>query len=72
VPNIIKYHSLQEEGVWNAMSPDQERLVALSSEVYQIKEHNIKLTKNLKIGNNADIDKEKAKKDKTKSSKKKQ
>jgi hypothetical protein len=63
---LANYNSIQEEGVWNDISPNQKRLVALSSEVSQIKEHNIKLNKNLKIGNNAGIGKEKAKKDKPK------
>jgi hypothetical protein len=63
---LANYNSIQEEGVWNDTSPDQKRLVALSSEVSQLKEHNIKLNKNLNIGNSAVIGKEKAKKDKPK------
>jgi SOS response regulatory protein OraA/RecX len=54
---LAKYHSLQEEGVWNAMSPEQEILVALSSAVSQLKDHNLKLTKSLKSGKKADIGK---------------
>jgi hypothetical protein len=68
---LVKYHSLQEEGVWNAMSPDQERHVALSYEVYQLKDHNLKLTKNLKSGKKAYIGKDKSKEDKPNPSKKK-
>jgi hypothetical protein len=69
--DLVKYHSLQEEGVWNDMSPEQEILVALSSEVSQLKDHNLKLTKSLKNDKKADSGKDKAKKDKPKSNKKK-
>jgi hypothetical protein len=42
---LAKSQSLIEYGVWNMMSPDQERLVALLSEVNMLKDHNLKLSK---------------------------
>jgi hypothetical protein len=45
--------------------------VALSSEVSQLKDRNIKLTKSLKSDNKADLGEDKAKKDKPKASKNK-
>jgi hypothetical protein len=42
---LAKYQSLIESGVWNMMSPDQERLVALLSEVNMLKDRKLKLSK---------------------------
>jgi hypothetical protein len=42
---LAKSQSLIESGVWNMMSPDQERLVALLSEVNMLKDRKLKLSK---------------------------
>jgi hypothetical protein len=47
---LAKYHSLIESGMWNTMSPDQERLVSLLSEVNMLKDRNLKLSKDTQEG----------------------
>jgi hypothetical protein len=47
---LAKSHSLIESGVWNMMSPYQERLVALLSEVNMIKDRKLKLSKDTQGG----------------------
>jgi hypothetical protein len=42
---LAKSQSLIESGVWNMMSPDQERLVAILSEVNIMKQHKLKMSK---------------------------
>jgi hypothetical protein len=41
---LAKSQSLIASGVWNMMSPDQERLVALLSEVNMLKDSQLKLS----------------------------
>jgi hypothetical protein len=48
---LAKYQSLIESGVWNMMSPDQERLVALLSEVNMLKDRKLKLSEDTQGGN---------------------
>jgi hypothetical protein len=47
---LAKSQSLIESGVWSMMSPDQERLVALLSEVNMLKDQNLKLSKDTQGG----------------------
>jgi hypothetical protein len=48
--DLAKSQSLIELGLWNMMSPDQERLVALLSEVNMMKDRNINLSKDTQGG----------------------
>ena len=43
-----KYDILKEAGTWNALSPDQEKIVALTAEISQLKDKKLKLANNLK------------------------
>jgi hypothetical protein len=47
---LAKSQSLIESGVWNMMSPNQERLVALLSEVNMLKDRKLKLSKDTQGG----------------------
>jgi hypothetical protein len=47
---LAKSQSLIESGVWNMISPDQERLVALLSEVNMLKDRKLKLYKDTQGG----------------------
>jgi hypothetical protein len=47
---LAKYQSLIESGVWNIMSPYQEILVALLSEVNMLKDRKLKLTRDTQGG----------------------
>jgi hypothetical protein len=47
---LAKSQSLIESGVWNMISPDQERLVALLSEVNMLKDRKLKLSKDTQGG----------------------
>jgi hypothetical protein len=47
---LAKSQSRIESGVWNMMSPDQERLVALLSEVNMLKDRKLKLSKDTQGG----------------------
>ena len=40
-----KYNIMMRDKVWNALSPDQEKIVALSSTVQELKDSNLKLAK---------------------------
>jgi hypothetical protein len=47
---LAKSQSLVESGLWNMMSPDQDRLVALLSEVDMLKDSKLKLSKKTQGG----------------------
>jgi hypothetical protein len=47
---LVKSHSLIESEVWNMMSPYQERLVALLSEVNMLKDRTLKMSKDTQGG----------------------
>jgi hypothetical protein len=47
---LAKYQSLIESGVCNMMSPYQERLVTLLSEVNMLKDRGLKLSKDTQVG----------------------
>jgi hypothetical protein len=47
---LAKSQSLIDSGVWNMMSPDQERLVALLSKVNMLKDRKLKLSKDTQGG----------------------
>jgi hypothetical protein len=47
---MAKSRSLIESGVWIMMSPDQERLVELLSEVNMLKDHKLNLSKDTQGG----------------------
>jgi hypothetical protein len=47
---LAKSQSIIESGVWNVMSPDQERLVVLLSEVNMLKDRKLKLSKDTQGG----------------------
>jgi hypothetical protein len=44
--SLIKFQILKDSGEWNYLSPEQEQIVALTSEVTNLKDHNLKLTNN--------------------------
>eukprot|EP00957_Ditylum_brightwellii_P057887 4388907-Ditylum_brightwellii.AAC.1 len=44
----IKYKVLKQQGTWNALSPEQEQLVALNSNIEKLKDDNLKLKRNFK------------------------
>jgi hypothetical protein len=46
--SLIKFQILKDSGKWKFLSPEQEQIVALTSEVTHLKEHNMKLEKNSK------------------------
>jgi hypothetical protein len=46
---LAKSQSLIESGVWNMMSPDQERLVALLSEANMLNDRKLKLSKDTQV-----------------------
>jgi hypothetical protein len=46
--SLIKFHIIKDSGKWNYLSPEQEQIVALASEVTHLKEHNLKLANNTK------------------------
>jgi hypothetical protein len=43
---LIKFQILKDSGKWNSLSPEQEQIVALTSEVTHLKDHNLKLSNN--------------------------
>jgi hypothetical protein len=49
--SLIKFHILKDSGRWNSLSPEQEKIVALTSEVTHLKDHNLKLANNAKSNN---------------------
>jgi hypothetical protein len=46
--SLLKFQIIKDSGKWNSISPEQEQIVALASEVTHLKDHNLKLTKNSK------------------------
>jgi hypothetical protein len=46
--SLIKFQILEDSGKWNSLSPEQEQIVALTSEVIHLKDHNLKLASNAK------------------------
>jgi hypothetical protein len=46
--SLIKFQILKYSGKWNSLSPEQEQIVALTSEVTHLKDHNLKLENNAK------------------------
>jgi hypothetical protein len=46
--SLIKFQILKVSGKWNSISPEQEQIVALTSEVTHLKDHNLKLANNAK------------------------
>jgi hypothetical protein len=46
--SLIKFQILKDSGNWNSLSPEQEKIVALTSEVTHLKDHNLKLANNSK------------------------
>jgi hypothetical protein len=46
--SLIKFQILKDSGKWNSLSPEQEQIVALTSEVTHLKDHNLKLANNAK------------------------
>jgi hypothetical protein len=50
--SLIKFQILKDSGKWNSLSPEQEQIVALTSEVTTLKDHNLKLANQSKTPNN--------------------
>jgi hypothetical protein len=46
--SLIKFQILKYSGKWNSLSPEQEQIMALTSEVTHLKDHNLKLANNAK------------------------
>jgi hypothetical protein len=46
--SLIKFQILKYSGKWNSPSPEQEQIVALTSEVTNLKDHNLKFSNNAK------------------------
>jgi hypothetical protein len=46
--SLIKFQILKDSGKWNSLSPEQEQIMALTSEVTHLKYHNLKLANNSK------------------------
>jgi hypothetical protein len=46
--SLIKLYILKDAGKCNFLSPEQEQIVALASEVTHLKDHNLKLASNAK------------------------
>jgi hypothetical protein len=46
--SLIKFQNLKDSGKCNSLSPEQEHIVALTSEVTHLKDHNLKLSNNAK------------------------
>jgi hypothetical protein len=46
--SLIKFQIIKDSGKWNYISPEQEQIVALTSEVTHLKDHNLKLANNAK------------------------
>jgi hypothetical protein len=50
--SLIKFQIVKDSGKWNSLSPEQEHIVALTSEVTALKDHNLKLTNDSKAPKN--------------------
>jgi hypothetical protein len=46
--SLIKFQILKDSGKWNSLSPEQEQILALTSDVTHLKDHNLKLSNNAK------------------------
>jgi hypothetical protein len=46
--SLIKFQILKDSGKWNSLSPEQEQIMALTSEVTHLKDHNLKFSNNAK------------------------
>jgi hypothetical protein len=46
--SFIKFRILKDYGKWNYLSPEQNQIVALTSEVNTLKDHNLKLANQTK------------------------
>jgi hypothetical protein len=44
--SLIEFHILKDSGKWNYLSPEQEQIMALTSEMTHLKDHNLKLANN--------------------------
>eukprot|EP00957_Ditylum_brightwellii_P038938 2942462-Ditylum_brightwellii.AAC.1 len=44
----MKYEILKQQGIWNAASLEQEKIVALASTAKKLKDHNLKLSQQVK------------------------
>jgi hypothetical protein len=49
--SLIKFQILKDSGKWNYLSPEQDQIVTLASEVTHIKDHNLKVANNAKPTN---------------------
>jgi hypothetical protein len=50
--SLIKFQILKDSGNCNSLSPEQDQIVALTSEVTTLKDHNLKLTNQSKTPKN--------------------
>jgi hypothetical protein len=46
--SLLKFQILKGSGKWNYLSPEQEQIVALASEVTHLKDHNLQLANSVK------------------------
>jgi hypothetical protein len=46
--SLVKFQNLKDSGKWNSLSPEQEQIVALASEVTTLKDHNLNLENSAK------------------------
>jgi hypothetical protein len=46
--SLIKFQILKDSGKWNSLTPEQEQIVALTSDVTHLKDRNLKLSNNAK------------------------
>jgi hypothetical protein len=46
--SLIKFQILKDSGKWYSLSPEQEQVVALTSELAHLKDNNLKLANNSK------------------------
>jgi len=61
---LNKFNSIKKEGQWNALSPEQEKLVTLTAQFEQLKDKNLQLSKRLQGSPNPKPNQFKKKKDK--------
>jgi hypothetical protein len=58
---LNKYNSIKKEGQWNALTPEQEKLVTLTAQFEQLKDKNLQLSKRLQVNGNPKSNKFKGK-----------
>jgi len=58
---LNKYNSIKKEGQWNALTPEQEKLVTLAAQFEQLKDKNLQLSKRLQVNGNPKSNKSKGK-----------